>query len=197
MFCPSFKPLRNKSPEKRNMMTCPLWIVTIAVNQFFLISWQMTNVRKSVLQIVVYPLCLRYPCCLHLPLKKSNVHDFKLADNCAPLRYYVANSCNFLLMCRYSLPVPSSGGQESKRFVFVDSWPPKIGPIGCTATTVRNYHYSLRNSPEELSSQEAMCSPKLWCSHLLCHCAITKDCTVSMVTLICSVVCTHQPCTNL
>jgi len=197
VFCPSFKPLRNKSLEKRNIMTCPLWIVTIPINQFFLISWQMTNVCKLVLQIVVYPLCLRCPCCLHLPLKKGNVHDFKLADNYALLRHYVASSWNFLLMFRYRLPVLSSGGQESKRFVFVDSLPPKMGPIGCTETSVRNYHYSLRNIPEERSSQEAMCSPKLWYSQLLWHCAVTKDYTMSMVTLFAQILCTHQRCTNL
>ena len=29
------------------------------------------------------------------------------------------------------------------------SWPLKMGPIGCTETSVRNFHYSPRNSPEE------------------------------------------------
>jgi len=28
-----------------------------------------------------------------------------------------------------------------------------MGPIGFPETSVRNYHYSLRNKPEELSSQ--------------------------------------------
>ena len=28
-----------------------------------------------------------------------------------------------------------------------------MGPTGCPETSVTNYHYSLRNSPEELSSQ--------------------------------------------
>jgi len=32
----------------------------------------------------------------------------------------------------------------------------KIGPIGCTETSARNYHYTLRNRPEER------------CSHPLC-----------------------------
>jgi len=31
--------------------------------------------------------------------------------------------------------------------------PLKMGPIGCTETSVRNYHYSLRNSPEKRSSR--------------------------------------------
>ena len=29
------------------------------------------------------------------------------------------------------------------------SWPLKMGPIGCPETSVRNYHYSLRNNSEE------------------------------------------------
>ena len=33
-----------------------------------------------------------------------------------------------------------------------DSWPLKTGPIGCPETSVRNYHNTLRNSPEERSS---------------------------------------------
>ena len=28
-----------------------------------------------------------------------------------------------------------------------------LGPIGCPETSVRNYHHSLRNNPEESSSQ--------------------------------------------
>jgi hypothetical protein len=31
--------------------------------------------------------------------------------------------------------------------------PLKMGPIGCPETSVRNHHYSLRNKPEERSSQ--------------------------------------------
>ena len=37
----------------------------------------------------------------------------------------------------------------------LDSWTLKIGPIGYPETSVRNYHYSLRNNPEERS-------PLLW-----------------------------------
>jgi len=32
-----------------------------------------------------------------------------------------------------------------------DSWPLKMGPIGCPETSEWNYHYSLRNSPERIS----------------------------------------------
>jgi hypothetical protein len=35
----------------------------------------------------------------------------------------------------------------------ISSWPLQMGPIGCPDTTVRNYHYLLRNNPEVRSSQ--------------------------------------------
>jgi len=31
----------------------------------------------------------------------------------------------------------------------LDSIPLKMGPIGCPETSVKNYHYMLRNNPEE------------------------------------------------
>ena len=33
----------------------------------------------------------------------------------------------------------------------VDSWPLKMGPIGCPETSVRKYHHTLRQGPEERS----------------------------------------------
>jgi hypothetical protein len=38
---------------------------------------------------------------------------------------------------------------------FLDSWPLKMRPIGCPETSVRNYHCTVRNSPEGRSSPEA------------------------------------------
>jgi len=35
----------------------------------------------------------------------------------------------------------------------MDSWPLKMGPVGCLVTSVRNYHFSSRNNPEERSSK--------------------------------------------
>jgi hypothetical protein len=35
----------------------------------------------------------------------------------------------------------------------LDSWTLRMGPIGCTETSVRNYHYLLCNNSEERSSQ--------------------------------------------
>ena len=65
-------------------------------------------------------------------------------ENCALLGCHAANSCNFLPTLRDSLSVSSSG--------VLDSWHLNLGPIGCPETSVRNYHYWLRNTPEEGSS---------------------------------------------
>jgi hypothetical protein len=61
----------------------------------------------------------------------SLISDFLLEveENCALLGHYAASSGNS----------------------FLDSRILKMGPIGCTETSVRNYHYSLRNDPEERS----------------------------------------------
>ena len=40
---------------------------------------------------------------------------------------------------------PIFKGRETKR---------KMEPTGCTATSLRNYHFSLRNNPEERSSRK-------------------------------------------
>jgi hypothetical protein len=69
----------------------------------------------------------------------------EVVENCAILRYYAASSVNFLPMFLNKLSV-----QESKRIL--DSWTLRMGPIGCLETSVRNYHYSLRNNPKEHSS---------------------------------------------
>ena len=45
--------------------------------------------------------------------------------------------------------------QEVKKLLgsYLHSWPLKMGPIVCTETSVGNYHYWLRHSPEERSSR--------------------------------------------
>jgi len=53
-------------------------------------------------------------------------------DNCALIFYYTASSGNFLPTFRYH--------------------DPEVGPIACPETSVRNYHYSLRNNSEERRS---------------------------------------------
>ena len=37
--------------------------------------------------------------------------------------------------------------------IILDSRTQRVGPIGCPETSVRNYHYLLRNNPEERSSK--------------------------------------------
>jgi len=67
--------------------------------------------------------------------------DRLIPENCALLRYHTASSVNFLPMLRYNPAVPSSRK---------DSSPPKMR-LSCPETSKRNYHYSLRNNPEESS----------------------------------------------
>ena len=56
------------------------------------------------------------------------------------LGYCAASSGNILPKFRYNLSVPSS------------TRPLKMGPIGCPQISLRDYHYSLHNNPEERSS---------------------------------------------
>ena len=69
-----------------------------------------------------------------------------------------------------------------------DSWPLKTGQIGCPETSVRIYHYSLRNSTEERSSHLLVTfprqqwlrerSPMLRYAFIACLYTITPDCTI-------------------
>jgi hypothetical protein len=72
------------------------------------------------------------------------MHDFRLPPrsrwNCALLDCYSAISSNPLPTFRDNLSLPSSRVKN-------------LGTIGCPDTSVRNYHYSPRNSPEQRSSQ--------------------------------------------
>jgi len=61
-------------------------------------------------------------------------------ENSVPMGYYAASWGNFLPTFRDNPSVPSSGVKNP--------WPLKMG---CPETSVRNYHYSLRNNPEERS----------------------------------------------
>jgi len=73
---------------------------------------------------------------------------------------------NFLPTFRKNLSVPSSRDLEDGTdmlsadigkklpLLFLDSWPLNMGPIGCPETSVRNCHYSPRNSQEERSPHQ-------------------------------------------
>ena len=63
-------------------------------------------------------------------------------ENCWLLGYYAASGDNSLPTFRDNLSVP-----------FSVPWRLKMGPICRPETSVINYHHSLRNDPEERSSQ--------------------------------------------
>ena len=56
--------------------------------------------------------------------------------------------------------VQRSNLQVSRIQNILDSRHLKIGPIGCPETSVGNYHYTLRNNPEE-RSYHLLCSGSL------------------------------------
>ena len=58
---------------------------------------------------------------------------------------YTASSGKFLPTFRDNVSVPYSG--------LKNGIPLRMGPICCPETSVRIFHYSLRNNPEERSSQ--------------------------------------------
>ena len=66
-------------------------------------------------------------------------------QSCALLGYYAAGSGNSLRTFRDNLSVPSSRVKIS--------WSFRMGPIDSLEMSVRNYHYTLRNSPEEGGSR--------------------------------------------
>ena len=59
------------------------------------------------------------------------------------LRCYTAYIGNYLSTFRYNLSVSSSWAALLSN----------MGPIGCPETSVRNYHYPLRNNPEDHSAK--------------------------------------------
>jgi len=54
-----------------------------------------------------------------------------------------------------------------------------MGPVGCPETSVRNYHYSLGNNPEERSSHilsdGSLKSRKTACPNYRTHCGLKKE----------------------
>jgi hypothetical protein len=68
------------------------------------------------------------------------ISDFgrEINQNCALLRCYAESSDNY---------VPMFG------FIQQHSWPVNTTRIGCSETSVRNYHYWLHNNLDERSSQ--------------------------------------------
>ena len=69
------------------------------------------------------------------------------AKKCALLGCYSASTGELLSTLRGNLSVPSSGFKDIK--------------TGCSETSVRNYHYSFRNNPEERISLFLLAESKL------------------------------------
>ena len=66
---------------------------------------------------------------------------------CALLEYYAASSSNPLPTFRDNVSVPSSRVKTSKKMMM-------MGPIRCTETSVKDYHSTLHNIPEERRSHQ-------------------------------------------
>jgi len=106
-------------------------------------------------------------------------------DICALLGYYAACSGNFLATFRDNLSVPSSRAP-----------PFKMGQIGCPETSVTNYHYTLRNIPEERRYQIIFFSRHLItaaCCVRRCH-SVLLCIEVPCHTLLCRVTELRQCC---
>jgi len=84
-------------------------------------------------------------------------------DVCAILGCYAASGGKFLETFRHNPSVPTSR--------FMDSSTLRMGPIGCTKTSVRTYHYSLPNNPEESRSQSSPLTMSLHTAGFLCDTA--------------------------
>jgi len=92
--------------------------------------------------------CSHFGCCCpqkHARGSTQTIHDLPTrvakcieVQNCALLGHYAATSGNFLRTFPDNLSVPSSSVL-------------KMGPKGCPGTSVINYHYLLRNDPDERS----------------------------------------------
>jgi hypothetical protein len=89
----------------------------------------------------------------HTSSLKTALMTFLLPSSHLHQPYWLA-TCNSKLITAYTLPyINHVLGLPA---FFLNSCPLKMRQIGCPRTSVRNYHYSLHNNPEECSS------------HLLC-----------------------------
>ena len=88
---------------------------------------------------------------LSVPSSGVKIPLLLLILDCTLLGHYAARSVNSLPTFRDNQSVPSSGVKK----IHKSFW---MGPRGCPETSVRNSHYSLRNNPEERSSQLHRCA---------------------------------------
>jgi hypothetical protein len=65
---------------------------------------------------------------------------------CALPRYFTTSSGNSLSTFRDNLSVPTSKVKQPQSWIY---WPFKTEPMGCPETSVKDYHSTMRNNPEE------------------------------------------------
>jgi hypothetical protein len=120
-----------------------LWRDFVRVSDFLLgydatyIYWLLPTFRRN-----LPPLSATFK-------NKGRMRDFTLPrqvyENCGLLGYYAASSGNFLPTFRDNLSVHLHGSGIL--------YPWRYDPICWPEKSVRNYHYSPRNNPEECSTQ--------------------------------------------
>ena len=95
---------------------------------------------------------LVFSACILLCVSTSFRHE--VDETGAVLRHYAAYSGNSLTPFRDILSVPSSRWKSKKTSSLSSwiSWPLKMASIDCSETSVRSYHYTLRNVAEERRS---------------------------------------------
>jgi len=93
------------------------------------------------MRVLSHHLRLALSCSCFDSVFPHNTKTLLCTENCALLGYCAAISGHFLPTFRDNWKVPSSG------------WTLRLGPFGCPEISVRNDHHSLRNNPEERSSQ--------------------------------------------
>jgi hypothetical protein len=81
---------------------------------------------------------------------RDGIVNIVLEEFCALLGYYAKSSCNPLPTFRDNVSIPSSRIKKSKK----KSGPFKMGQIRCPETSVKCYHSTLRNTPEERTSHQ-------------------------------------------
>ena len=114
----------------------------------------------SFLFFYFFEAAVRWICSSDIPWSTGVISGFFhiVDENCALMGYYAASSGNFLQKFRDSLPVPSSrvlkmrpidcSETSVRNYHYPLREPLKMGPIGCPETSVRNYKYSQLNNPE-------------------------------------------------
>ena len=78
---------------------------------------------------------------------------FDLTQKIALLFWTITQLAVIILYWRFGTSYRSYLLRSRTQEAFLNFWPHEMGPIRCPETSVRNYHYSLRNNSEERSSR--------------------------------------------